>query len=1315
MKKIIVCLVCAFVVLTGARVSLAQSVVVNEFSQGSGGNKEWVELLVVNNGVDMRGWELGDNDDGTWTSILEFTTDANWSSVAAGTLIVIYNGGDIDGTIAGADTDFSDKIVLIPHDNTTFFTDATGGWSGSGAFGNTDSDDVPAIRDAADSIVHDMAVTHPAATVTGPGSAQVKYFIEDSVAEIGDNGNWTAGASTTATPGAGNGGNNTTWVTTLNGGSGDPTTNVKFSVASETVSEAVGTYDVTITKSLPEGNVSGELEISGTATLGGGDDFTISTTNFTMNGATTSATFTITVNDDATIESAESIILTLANINGGTPVAPSTFTLNVNDNDTPPSSLIISEVADPQDNTNVRFVELYNAGGSPIDLLAGNYNIVRQVNEGTSYGSIALTGTVAAGATFVVSTSTNFLTVYGFDADQYDNTISGNGDDAYFLYSGGGFGVGTLVDIYGQIAIDGTGTPWEYTDSRAVRDGLVTQGQTTWDSGEWTITAAVALDMTPGIHPDGPVVVTTNVQFSAASAFAGEVSGSYTVTVTKSLAEGTIVGEVALSGTATEGGGADYTISTTNFTMDGVTTSATFVVTINDDVDTEVNETVILTLANVTGGTIASPSAFTLTITDNDAAPPPANAPWINEIDYDSVGTDSNEWVEIVGPAGVSLNDYELVMINDGGAVYNTFDLAAASWTFADEDNGFGFFVIGLVNPAEGTADYTPAGWTSDEIQQGPADSIQLREKAGPLNVHLVDYEGDNPNTADNQNTPANDDSVNALTSIFLTGGPGSGFASFGWTNTIGVASPGSLNNGQTLEAAGVTTNLRFTTSSASVLESSVSYTVTVVKTTADGNVSGEIALGGTATLGGGSDYTISTTNLTLNGATTSATVIVTINNDVDTESDETVILTLTNVVGGGLSAPSVFTLTITDDDTVVETPPTLNAIGNKSTRTNSAISFAVTAVATEGDPVTLTVSNAPVGSTFGATNINGTFSWASPAPAGVYTMTFYAADNDGADSETITITVTNSPTPASGGMNLGLWLNELHYDAIGGDTNEGFEIAGPAGVDLSDYEVVLYDGGLLAVYSNIPLSGIIPDQSNGFGTIWVDAAYTPGGSLQNGPTDGLALVYNSTGLVQFISYEGSFTPVSGPASGVAAVNIGSLNSVALTTTLQLCGTGTNYAEMAGSGSWITNLNSRGSFNDCQVIPGAPPSTDDDGDLIPNDWETLFFGTTTGAVATVDTDLDGFINIDEYIAGTDPTNGLSFFEFDSIAPSGGARVLEFETVTGRVYQVLWSTNLLNQVWFNSTNGIIGSGTPVTVNETNAADRIYQIRTRLDLP
>ena len=36
----------------------AQSVIVNEMSQGSSGNKEWVELLVVTDGTDMRGWEI---------------------------------------------------------------------------------------------------------------------------------------------------------------------------------------------------------------------------------------------------------------------------------------------------------------------------------------------------------------------------------------------------------------------------------------------------------------------------------------------------------------------------------------------------------------------------------------------------------------------------------------------------------------------------------------------------------------------------------------------------------------------------------------------------------------------------------------------------------------------------------------------------------------------------------------------------------------------------------------------------------------------------------------------------------------------------------------------------------------------------------------------------------------------------------------------------------------------------------------------------------------------------------------------------------
>ncbi|HMO03678.1 MAG TPA: Calx-beta domain-containing protein [Kiritimatiellia bacterium] len=808
---------------------------------------------------------------------------------------------------------------------------------------------------------------------------------------------------------------------------------------------------------------------------------------------------------------------------------------------------------------------------------------------------------------------------------------------------------------------------------------------------------------------------TTNVQFTASSGSIGENGSSFTVTVVKTVADGNVSAQITLGGTATLT--ADYTVSTTNITLDGATTSATVVVSIVDDGDTENNETVILTLANVVGGTLGAPGAFTLTINDNDALPPPSGSPWINEMDYDSVGTDTSEWVEIAGPAGLSLDDYELVFVNNGQTSgYNSFDLGPANWTFSDEGNGYGFFVIGRVNPAEGTADYTPATWTQDEIQNGPADSVVLVKKTGPVNVHTVDYEGDNAILAHDQYTTASDDNTNPLTSIYLTGGPGSGFADFSWTNTIGNATPGAINNAQTLAPATVTTNLRFAVASATAGEADGTFEVTIVKTAPDGNLSAQIALGGTATLGGGNDYTISATNVTLNGATTSTTVTITINDDAVIESAETVILTLTNAIGGGLTSPSVFTLTITDND-AAGTPPVLNAIGNKTTLTNALLTFAVSATATEGDPVVMTVSNAPSGSTFGTTNTAGTFTWTSPGPAGVYTVTFYAADDDGAASETITITVTNSPAgPGGGGMQLNLWFNELHYDNAGGDTNEGFEVAGPAGTDLSGYSVYLYDGTTLTTYSNIPLSGVIPDLSNGYGVIWYEAAYTPSGSLQNGTNDALALVYQSTGVIQFIGYEGSTTPINGPAAGIPSINIGAQSATALGITLSLCGTGTNYAEMIATGGWQTNSHSRGAFSPCQEIPApAGGGNDDDGDLIPNDWEVQYFGSATGATANADTDSDGFINLDEYIAGTNPTNGASFFEIETIGGGSGARTLEFATVTGRLYHVLWTTNLVAQVWNTQSNNIPGSGSPFSLSDTNEGNRIYQIRTRLNQP
>src|SRR6056297_613322 len=131
-------------------------------------------------------------------------------------------------------------------------------------------------------------------------------------------------------------------------------------------------------------------------------------------------------------------------------------------------TIIISEVADPGDNYDGRFVELYNATSSSIDLGAGSYHLTRQANGG-SYADITLTGTIASGETYIIG-NTTFESVYGSAPDVSSGNISGNGDDGYFLYSGGDHTSGTLVDAYGELDVDGTGTAWEYEDSRAVRN-----------------------------------------------------------------------------------------------------------------------------------------------------------------------------------------------------------------------------------------------------------------------------------------------------------------------------------------------------------------------------------------------------------------------------------------------------------------------------------------------------------------------------------------------------------------------------------------------------------------------------------------------------------------------------------------------------------------------------------------------------------------------------------------------------------------------------------------------------------------------------
>ena len=160
-------------------------------------------------------------------------------------------------------------------------------------------------------------------------------------------------------------------------------------------------------------------------------------------------------------------------------------------------------------------------------------------------------------------------------------------------------------------------------------------------------------------------------------------------------------------------------------------------------------------------------------------------------------------------------------------------------------------------------------------------------------------------------------------------------------------------------------------------------------------------------------------------------------------------------------------------------------------------------------------------------------------------------------------------------------FINEIHYDNDGADSGEAIEIAGPAGTDLTGWSLVLYNGSTGSVYNTINLSGIIADQINGYGFISVSES-----GIQNGAPDGIALVDATNSVIQFLSYEGSFVAVGGPADGQSSTDIGVAEPSNTTPgfSLQLAGSGTVYSDFAWQAA---SVNTFGTLNTGQEFGTA--------------------------------------------------------------------------------------------------------------------------------
>ncbi|MBA3395940.1 MAG: lamin tail domain-containing protein [Deltaproteobacteria bacterium] len=151
---------------------------------------------------------------------------------------------------------------------------------------------------------------------------------------------------------------------------------------------------------------------------------------------------------------------------------------------------------------------------------------------------------------------------------------------------------------------------------------------------------------------------------------------------------------------------------------------------------------------------IAASNRYTLVLSADDAENPKAIKNYviafgggaspgivINEVDYDNVGTDSAEYLELFNPsaATTSLAGLKIVLVNGAtNTAYSTIDLSSVGSLAAGK-----YLVIagpGVSVPT--SAQKLNPAWTQDQIQNGPPDGIALIDDVAHTLIDAFSYEG---------------------------------------------------------------------------------------------------------------------------------------------------------------------------------------------------------------------------------------------------------------------------------------------------------------------------------------------------------------------------------------------------------------------------------------------------------------------------------------------------------------------------------------------------------------------------------------------
>ncbi len=149
--------------------------------------------------------------------------------------------------------------------------------------------------------------------------------------------------------------------------------------------------------------------------------------------------------------------------------------------------LFISEIADPDNNADARYIELYYAGEPPLSL--NQWVLQRYTNDSTEPGSVIdLSGQqlLSNSCLIIAANAGVFEATYGFQPHLEggrNSPADSNGDDTLELLGPDG----ERVDIFGVVGEDGSGTNHEFEDGGAWRREFVNRGSPLYTFEEWEV------------------------------------------------------------------------------------------------------------------------------------------------------------------------------------------------------------------------------------------------------------------------------------------------------------------------------------------------------------------------------------------------------------------------------------------------------------------------------------------------------------------------------------------------------------------------------------------------------------------------------------------------------------------------------------------------------------------------------------------------------------------------------------------------------------------------------------------------------------